>query len=398
MGPISKAQLVALVKAGGIKGSTAVRHTSMSAYRPLAEMVRKKPPQAPPPPPPPPPPERREAPAAPLPPPPDPVQPFQFEGTGGAYFRIWIVNTLLSIVTLGIYSAWAKVRRKQFFYSHTRVAGSAFAYLADPIKILKGRIIVFAGFFVYSTVQKFFPPAGLVMTACLAVLLPWFVVRSLAFNSRNSAWRHVRFNFKGTYGQAALVYLLWPLLAVLTLGLLFPYAYYRQRRFVVENSAFGTTTFAFHARARDYYRIWLYFLPALIGAALVAGAVSWLAPAAAPAVIALVAALTYLYALAYFSVTANNLLFNSAGLQHQRFEAAMRVWPYAGIVLTNTMAIVVTLGLFHPFAQVRAYRYKITNLTLLGADGLDRFVADETRETSALGDELSDFLDFDFGL
>ena len=39
-----------------------------------------------------------------------------FSGTGGEYFGIWIVNILLSMATLGIYSAWAKVRRMQFFY------------------------------------------------------------------------------------------------------------------------------------------------------------------------------------------------------------------------------------------------------------------------------------------
>lgn len=41
--------------------------------------------------------------------------PFRFTGTGSEYFRIWIVNWLLTLLTLGIYSAWAKVRRIQFF-------------------------------------------------------------------------------------------------------------------------------------------------------------------------------------------------------------------------------------------------------------------------------------------
>ena len=36
--------------------------------------------------------------------------PLEFRGNGYEYFRIWIVNILLTIMTLGIYSAWAKVR------------------------------------------------------------------------------------------------------------------------------------------------------------------------------------------------------------------------------------------------------------------------------------------------
>jgi hypothetical protein len=42
--------------------------------------------------------------------------PIEFTGTAGEYFGIWIVNILLTIVTVGFYSAWAKVRRKRYFY------------------------------------------------------------------------------------------------------------------------------------------------------------------------------------------------------------------------------------------------------------------------------------------
>lgn len=65
----------------------------------------------------------------------------QFSGRGAEFFGIWIVNVLLTIVTLGIYSAWAKVRTTQYFYGHTKVDGHSFRYLATPIQILKGRII-----------------------------------------------------------------------------------------------------------------------------------------------------------------------------------------------------------------------------------------------------------------
>ncbi|MEN8247124.1 MAG: DUF898 family protein, partial [Thermodesulfobacteriota bacterium] len=75
--------------------------------------------------------------------------PFEFTGSGREYFKIWIVNILLSIITLGIYSAWAKVRRKQYLYGNTRLKGAAFEYLADPVKILKGRLFII-GFFVLS--------------------------------------------------------------------------------------------------------------------------------------------------------------------------------------------------------------------------------------------------------
>ena len=62
---------------------------------------------------------------------------FTFTGSGSEYFRIWIVNLILSVVTLGIYSAWAKVRRLEYFYRNTRVAGASFDYHGRPLAILK---------------------------------------------------------------------------------------------------------------------------------------------------------------------------------------------------------------------------------------------------------------------
>src|SRR6266513_5631580 len=85
----------------------------------------------------------------------------RFTGQAGEYFRIWIVNICLSIVTLGIYSAWAKVRRKRYFYGNTLLGDSAFEYLADPKAILKGRIVVVGGFAIYFLVGRFNAAVGL---------------------------------------------------------------------------------------------------------------------------------------------------------------------------------------------------------------------------------------------
>ena len=68
----------------------------------------------------------------------------QFTGSAGEYFRIWIVNLCLNVVTLGLYSPWAKVRRKRYFYGSTLLEGSAFEYTGNPVAILKGRLLVLA--------------------------------------------------------------------------------------------------------------------------------------------------------------------------------------------------------------------------------------------------------------
>src|SRR5207244_849139 len=42
-----------------------------------------------------------------------------FTGRGSEYFRIWVVNVLLTVITAGIYSAWTKVRKAKYFAQNT---------------------------------------------------------------------------------------------------------------------------------------------------------------------------------------------------------------------------------------------------------------------------------------
>jgi uncharacterized membrane protein YjgN (DUF898 family) len=319
--------------------------------------------------------------------------PFEFNGSGSEYFRIWIVNILLTIVTLGIYSAWAKVRNKQYFYGNTRVHAAGFEYLASPSQILKGRAIVGGVLIAYWAISAFVPYVEAVFILTFVFLFPWLIVRSLAFNAHNSAWRNIRFGFSASYREAFTVYILWPLLAAVTLGAFSPYVFYRQKRFLVENSSFGQSRFTFHATWKEYYRILM-----------VASLLSFLAVAAIGASayifapLAILALPIYLFVFAYFSVKTGNLLYNSSRLDSHRLASAMEVKGYMILVLTNTLATALTLGIFHPWAKVRALHYKLQHLTLLPSGDLNAFVASKQKAVSAVGDASGDFFDLDIGL
>ena len=318
---------------------------------------------------------------------------FEFHGNGSEYFRIWIVNVLLTIVTLGIYSAWAKVRRKQYFYGNTRLKGAGFEYLANPVKILKGRLVVGGIFIVAGAVSHFFPLIQFLFVVVVGVLAPWLIMRSLMFNAFNSAWRNIRFGFRAGYGQASKAYVLWPLLMILTLGILSPYVYFRQKKFLVENSSYGKMPFSFSASWRDYYRIMVVAsLLGMLGLAIIAGAVVVFAP------LAILALPIYLYVYAYFAVGTGNLLYNASRLGHHRLQSTMDVRSFMMLVLTNTLATALTLGFFHPWAKVRTMHYKAQHLTLIVSGDLDTFVAEKQKEVGAIGDASSDFFDFDLGL
>src|SRR5581483_3448941 len=83
----------------------------------------------------------------------------EFTASASEYFRIWIVNLLFTLLTAGIYSAWATVRKKRYFYGSTKFDGATFDYFASPRAILNGRIIAFAVFVVYALAGDLYPQA-----------------------------------------------------------------------------------------------------------------------------------------------------------------------------------------------------------------------------------------------
>ncbi|MCE9594124.1 MAG: DUF898 domain-containing protein [Planctomycetes bacterium] len=343
------------------------------------------------------------------------VERFRFTGTGGEYFRIWIVNLLLTIVTLGIYSAWAKVRKQRYFYGHTHLAGSTFDYHARPEAILKGRLIAAALLAVYVAAGEISPFLLVAVIVAYVVILPWIVVKALQFRARVSSWRGIRFDFDGQLGEAAIVFSLLLLLMPLTLGLILPYWWYRRQRFSIGELRFGATHFRFKAEVGAYYRVFLLLLAVLVGVMVVAlgcafvvALVATLADQTPPEEDSLsyylVGSASYAAGLVFFSVLngfargwiGNLALGNTYVGEHRlrpRFDAAALAW----LQFTNTLLVVVTLGLFTPWAQIRLAKYTVEHMSIALKGDLDSFVAAQAQPGSATGGEMADIFDVDIG-
>ena len=322
--------------------------------------------------------------------------PFEFRGDGAEYFKIWIVNILLTIVTLGVYSAWAKVRNKRYFYSNLYLDGESFRYLADPITILKSRVIAVVVFVAFVVLSELFPVAGVVLALALMGITPLLVVRSLNFNHRVSAYRNIQFRFGASYGEAAMALLVWPILGVLTLGLLYPYAVRKSSEFLVRNSRYGTADFDFEATTWDYGRIFLIFFGVLIATLTLTAGFPMLVGGAI-GLSSIVALAGYLFAGAYLTVMLTNVYYNSASLQAHEFAANLEVLGYTKVFVVNAILTVVTLGLFLPFAKVRMAKYRADHTQFIAAGSLEEFAAAEREKVSALGEELGEVFDFDVG-
>lgn len=340
------------------------------------------------------------------------VYPFQFTGSGGEYFRIWIVNLALSLLTLGIYSAWAKVRRKRYFNNHTLLDGHNFDYLADPIAILKGRLIAFALFALYALAQHSLPWLSLLLLALFFLAMPWIVVRSLQFNARNSSHRGLRFDFQGDLGEAARIFIGWGALMLLSLGLLLPYLLFRKTAFIAGNHVFGATRASFQGRGRSYYGIFMNAslimlapLVVIVAAGIVVATLQHAAPVGLTEMMGLFGVgLLLFYAVApiaagYVKARIARLTFIGTRFGALRFAGRHTARGLIALYVSNLLLIVLTLGLYIPWAQVRSARYWLDNLAVIGpARGLDGFVAGAGVGVAAAGAEMAEAFNVDLGI
>ncbi|MEO6017582.1 MAG: DUF898 family protein, partial [Polaromonas sp.] len=122
----------------------------------------------------------------------------EFTGSGSEYFRIWVVNLLLLLVTFGLYYPWAKVRRLRYFHGNTLVGGQPLDFHGNPRKMFKGYLLVGVLFALYSVAGKFSPTAGLIAFVIVMAIWPALLKSSMQFRLANTSWRGLRFGFRGS--------------------------------------------------------------------------------------------------------------------------------------------------------------------------------------------------------
>lgn len=376
------------------------------------------------------------------------LRPIVFTGSGGEYFRIWIVNLFLSILSLAVYSAWAKVRRQRYFHRNTRFAGSAFDYHARPAAILVGRIFAIAGLAAFVVAVELQPLAALGLLVAWLLGLPWIVHRALRFRHANTSWRGIRFGFLGTVGEAYRALMMpvvaWMLVVAAAVGLawrygsdaalglvllaaaagtyaLLPLLHYRLRRYHHDNACLGMLPTRFSATAGMFYGVYLRslalgialvvgFLALLVGTMVAIGGVSTAievaatAPGGAPAVAGLgilagaASWFAWMMVRPYFLARMQNLVWNRTRIGPHRFVSRVRMRRLWAIRMSNFLLVLATLGLFLPFAKVRLARYRLQSVEVAVLGDLDRIEGGERERVSAFGEEAADLFDLDIGI
>jgi uncharacterized membrane protein YjgN (DUF898 family) len=330
--------------------------------------------------------------------------PVRFDATGGAYARIWLGNLIMMVLSLGLAWPWVYRRRERFFLRHTQVAGHRLDFRLSP-KVMWPR----AGMTAALCLGVAGAMAGSLWTGMAALTLAALVWPMLAYLKLNHKvasvmWAGRRFWFDGHWQGMYRAFLgsvtvamaggwlsvlawrearpMWGWAAVLCWALWVmtaPWAAWAYLQFRQQHLRLGPLQLLWKvphsALLRWAGRTLAWSALVALGVAGVAalglaGALVWSRAmggqglpsrwvwAGGLAGLALLTTLVWPYAQAHLI----NLVWNKTGNRHLRFRSQIKVPAYVQMYGKNALRLLVTLGLYWPWAVVNLRRMRMQSL------------------------------------
>lgn len=329
---------------------------------------------------------------------------FAFQGSGMEYFKIWITNLFLTIITLTLYAPWAKVRRLRYFYGNTYLNRRKFDFTGVPIRILYGRILALVLYAVFAWISQLSLETYAITFVVVFFVAPWVVRSSHRFMARNSKYGNGRFYFSATMGNTYWVFLCCILITVFSLGLLLPIALLWFKRYQLNHLHVGQLPFRLTASVGEFFIAIILPVVLFMGsllAAITLFVIAFTTGDLAGALFMLAVGL-YMVAILYLGPLIQGYLFKAIWSNVKIGNSQMRTdvspWRFAWIQVTNSIAIILSLGLLFAWASVRIHRYKVESLSVEFYDDPQQLYNIAQQDHHALGEELADIFDLDISI
>jgi uncharacterized membrane protein YjgN (DUF898 family) len=310
----------------------------------------------------------------------------RFHGTGGELFVLFLKNGFLTLITLGIYSAWGKAALYRFFFSNTEFAGHRFQFTGTGKEIFLGILKAFlllgailAGAFALSVVLTFVMPkafaSAVFVTAIyggIILLSAYSLFASTRYRLSRARYRGLAFRLEGSPWEFTQSVILKVLFCILTLGLYSPVLLHHIKSRLFNQMRYGNLKFAWDAPIKEYWVLCIkgYFLS------------------------------IFTLGIYYFFWKPQMYTFirKHLTLGGQRFQGSFTPGQFAAQVFTNIFLAIVTLGFALPWILVRDVQFRLAHLALENPEILEAAVKAEAQKGGATAESLAGIFDMDVGV
>jgi len=273
-----------------------------------------------------------------------------FDGSIGEYGPIFFKNLILTILTLGIYSAWAATENRKYFLSHLEIASKRYFYHGTGLELLIGRlkamgillIVALAYVLLFITFPKLLDDtyfiAGLSLFVFLFTLLPVAIVWMLKYRLSRTSWNNIRMNFSGDWREFLPIYVNGVLLTLLTLGFYVPFFTVRVYKYLIGKSRVGNKRYRFDGDGKELFPL---FLRGLVLTLLTLG--------------------IYYF---WFLVDYYSYLINHTTIDGCRYHFKSTGLAFLTLIVPNVLILLLTFGLGTPIVLVQSMKFFAKHLYL----------------------------------
>jgi uncharacterized membrane protein YjgN (DUF898 family) len=303
-----------------------------------------------------------------------------YKGNGLDYFRIMVVNFILTMITFGLYYPWAKARSLQYMYSQTTFQNQPFVFMGTGNEMFKGFIkalaiiiICYAGIFICMLSENG-TWGVLLFYGVFLLLMPLAIHGSYRYRFAKTIWSGIRFGYTGDRSALVRLFLKGIFFSVITFGIYLPWFHMNLRRYLLCNVSIGNARFAYKGEGAAYF--WLnikgYFLTIIT-----------------------FGIYFFWWQKDLYAYFINNLALTKDD-EIMLCKSKASGADFAGLIIVNLLLLVFTLGLATPWVITRTLAFVMDNIELDGVINFDQLRQEQEDFSDATGEDLSDFFDFGF--
>lgn len=303
-----------------------------------------------------------------------------FEGNGTELLGIMLLNSLLSILTLGLYYPWARVARLKFLYQNTYLNGTPFVFSGNGKELFKGFVKFFAAlvvvyglyFWARTTAEltAILAATGLVLLF-FAAIIPLAVHGALRYRLSRTSWRGIHFGYRGD--RMRLFWDMWLgyFLSTITVGLYNSWFVNSLRKYIIGNVRFGSLYFGYNGDGGELF--WINFKGRILSFLTLGIYYFW-------------------YRAEFLRYFVNHTYVEQDGKRYA-LKAEYDGGELFGLLVVNFFLTLFTFGFGVPYAEVRTAKFILNYMVLPPEINLDAIAQTEDDYRDATGDDVIDYLD-----
>ena len=305
-----------------------------------------------------------------------------FHGDGGKLFGIYIVNLLLSIVTLGLYYPWARAAVLKYVYQETELEGSRFTFHGTGKEMFIGfikAVLIIAALYAIPILAALTANPFIMIMGFLAflvgslLLIPIAIHGSLRYRLSRTSWRGIHWGYRGSRGKLISKMIVGGLLTIITFGIYGFWFAVDMRKYIMENVRFGSIQFGFKGRGEDLFVVYLkgYLLT-----------------------IVTLGIYSFWFAKDIYQFHVDNTRIYQDDRTLRMYSTATG-GGFFSLIIVNALILIFTLGLGFAWVVFRSLRFHMEHASIEGHFDPDAIEQTEEDYRDATSDDMANILDVD---